>query len=127
MAARLESPTAAVSAAATDADAAPHPAVAEFALGLAGLQPSPGVIAVAARIAQAALARTVDPELSIDVDGALSLDLRLDNGLLILAELAIDGTLDATLFDDSAKPNARIVRHLPQASPEEMLNWLRLD
>ena len=109
-------------------DAAPHPAVSEFALGVEGAQqPSPAVTAVAARIVQAAMARTVDPEFSVDVDGALSFDLRLDNGLLILAELAIDGTLDATLFDDSAKPDVRIVRHLPQAAPEEMLSWLRLD
>ena len=71
-----------------------HPAVIEFARGTDNATPSAEVIETAQHITEAALADTVEPEISVDEDGALSLDLRLSSGLRMLAELPIDGSLD---------------------------------
>ena len=67
--------------------AARLPIVEEFAAGVEGVVPGAEVVAMAGRLARAAIANTVEPELAVDVDGALSFDLRLNNGLLLLAEL----------------------------------------
>ena len=97
-------------------DAAPHPAVSEFALGVEGAQqPSPAVTAVAARIVQAAMARTVDPEFSVDVDGALSFILRLTDGRLVMGELSPDGVIDASRYDDDRGANEKYLRQATEA------------
>ena len=69
--------------------AAVKTALDEFAAGLDGKRPEPLVVEMAARIANAALDKTREPEISVDVDGALSFDLELPDGRLLLAELAI--------------------------------------
>ena len=107
------------------ADAA-HPAVREFAAaGVDGACPSAAVVATAARIIAAALERTVDPEFSVDDDGALSIDLRLSNGLRMLAELPVDGTLDVGTYDDrNADRRAREVAYLPNATAADLIALL---
>ena len=57
-----------------------HPAVQTFAEGVGGVQPATDVVEIAHRIAMAAIDKTIEPEISVDVDGALSFDLRLANG-----------------------------------------------
>lgn len=106
-------------------DATLHPAVQEFAAGVDGAQPGEAVMAMAARIVQAALERTADPEFSVDDDGALSIDLRLSNGLRMLAELPIDGTLDVGTYDDrnSDRP-PREVTYLPNATAADLIALL---
>ena len=102
-----------------------HPAVSEFAQGIDGVQPSDAVVAMATRIVQAALDRTTEPEFSVDDDGALSVDLRLSNGLRLLAELPIDGTLDVGVYDDrDANRRAHEVEYLPSATAEELIALL---
>ena len=98
--------------------------VQEFAAGLDGVVPSPAVVAMAGRLARAAVANTVEPELAVDVDGALSFDLRLTNGLLLLAELDIAGYFDASVYDDKTRPAVREQR-LPQATEAQFLALLR--
>ncbi len=77
-----------------------HPAVQAFAEGVEGVTPTPLVVKVADTIARAAIEKTVEPEISVDIDGALSFDLRLANGLLLMAELEVQGGLDASIYDD---------------------------
>lgn len=104
--------------------AALPPIVQEFAAGLDGIIPSPETVAMAGRLARAAIANTVEPELAVDVDGALSFDLRLNNGLLLLAELDLDGYFDASVYDDQNGPAVRVQR-LPKATETQFLVLLR--
>lgn len=102
-----------------------HPIIQEFAVGVNGIQPSDAVVVMAARIVQAAIARTTEPEFSVDDDGAFSIDLRLSGGLRLLAELPIDGTLDVGVYDDrDANQRAREVEYLPSATAEELIALL---
>ena len=60
----------------------------------------------------------MEPEITVDVDGALSFDLRLTSGLLILAELDLFGELDASVYDDR---EGILVRRLPQTTESELI------
>lgn len=104
--------------------AALPPIVQEFAAGLDGVIPSSETVTMASRLARAAIANTVEPELAVDVDGALSFDLRLNNGLLLLAELDIAGYFDASVYDDKTSPAVRVQR-LPGASEAQFLALLK--
>ena len=95
-----------------------HPAIQEFALGLDGLLPGRSVVEMAGRIVQAALDLTVDPEITVDIDGALSFDLRLADGWLLLAELTLDGTLDASVYDDRSGER---IKRLPRATEKQLI------
>lgn len=96
--------------------------VREFAAGLDGVRPDRSVVAQAERLVKAALQRTAEPEIAVDVDGALSFDLRLSNGLLLLAELSVAGNLDASVYDDAAGERAQ---RLPQATEAQFMELLR--
>ena len=99
--------------------AALHPAVYAFSEGLEGIRPTSAAIGVAARIAVAALAKTVEPEITVDVDGALAFDLRTAGGLLVLAELDVNGELDASVYGDED----RLVKRLPQTTATDLIGW----
>lgn len=77
-----------------------HPAVQQFALGLDGQRPDASTVATAQKLVQAARAQTVAREFSVDPDGALFLDLRLDHGILVFAELAANGSFHIRAYDD---------------------------
>ena len=99
-----------------------HPVVNEFAQGVDGIAPADEVVEMAGSIVRAAIDRTADPEFSVNDDGALSIDLRLSNGLRLLAELPIDGTLDVGVYDDSdANRRAKEVEYLPSATAEDLI------
>ena len=85
--------------------------------------PSPGVVRLARRLSIAALSKTHEPEITVDVDGAVSFDLRLANGMLMFAELKADGTLNLSVLDDRGQ-DARVVRHLPSATESEFVDQL---
>lgn len=95
-----------------------HPAVQEFAEGIGDARPKPDVVEMAQRITMAAIEKTIEPEVSVDVDGALSFDLRLANGLLLMAELSVNGELDAGIIDDK---QGAIVGRLRNATAEELI------
>ncbi len=95
-----------------------HPAVQAFAEGVGDARPEPAVVVIAQRIVAAAISKTTEPEISVDVDGALSFDLRLANGLLLMAELGVDGTLDAGIIDDK---QGSIVERLRNTTAEELI------
>ena len=96
--------------------------VREFAAGVEGVRPGRSVVAMANRLVKAARQRTVAPEIAVDVDGALSFDLRLSNGLLLLAELSVNGNLDASVYDDAAGERAQ---RLPRATEGQFMELLR--
>ena len=100
--------------------AAVKSALDEFAAGLDGKQPEPWVVETAARIANAALGKTREPEISVDLDGALSFDLVLPGGRLLLAELEIDGSIDAGVYDPPMEP----VKLMPNATEADIISWL---
>ena len=95
-----------------------HPAVKAFAKGIEGNLPSTEIVEMAHRIALAAVDKTIEPDISVDVDGALSFDLRLANGLLLMAELSVGGTLEAGVVDDE---RGVIVEHLPNPTVEDLV------
>ena len=101
-------------------ETARHSAVSEFANGHEGARPLADAVSMADRIATAAVEKTVEPEITVDVDGALSFDLRLANGWLVLAELDIDGTLDASVYDDR---QGILVKRLPHTTDSELIAW----
>ena len=102
-----------------------HHVVCEFALGVNGSEPLAGVVDMASRIVAEALERTTEPEFSVDDDGSLSIDLRLSNGLRLLAELPINGDLDVGVYDDrDLGHRAKEVKYLPSATAEELINLL---
>ena len=101
------------------------PIVEEFAAGVEDVVPSPEVVAMAGRLAQAVLDYTGETAaLVVDVDGALSFDLRLNNGLLLLAELDLAGYFDASVYDDRNGKAVRVQR-LPWATEAQFLDLLR--
>ena len=67
--------------------------------------------------------RSHQPEITVDVDSALSFDLRLASGLLMFAELGVYGVLDLTVLDDSARETL-VVRHLSPASESQFVKQL---
>ena len=100
--------------------AALHPAVYDFSQGLAGVMPTADVVNVASRVAAAAIQKTVSPEITVDVDGALSFDLRTSAGLLVLAELGLDGELDASVYGDDQDG---LIKRLPRTTAAELIGW----
>ena len=77
----------------------------EFAGGVDGVLPNDDALGAARRLAEAASA-TVSPEITVDVDGALSFDLRLRDGSLLLAELSAAGALDASVYAGGEQADA---------------------
>lgn len=57
------------------------------------------------------------------MDGALSFDLRLTSGLLMFAELTIDGDLDITILDDRGQ-DTFVVRRLSPATESQFFQQL---
>ena len=101
-------------------ETAQHSAIRVFSIGHEGTRPSACVVSMADRIAKAAVDKTVEPEITVDVDGALSFDLRLASGWLLLAELDLDGDLDASIYDDR---QGILIKRLPQATDSELIAW----
>ena len=94
-------------------------AVVEFSNGLDGKRPASHVLFMAALMAAEAKKKTIQPEVSVDIDGALSLDLRLESGALILAELDADGCLDASVYDQ----DGNLEKRMPRTNETELLEF----
>ena len=95
-------------------------AIAEFAIGLDGVKPNARVLQMAQRVSFEAARHTIDPEISVDIDGVLSFDLRLSTGGLVLAELGVDGSIDASIYHDCD----RLVRRLANVTEREFVSSL---
>ena len=96
--------------------------VKEFARGFQGNTPSGDTVRIANQVYNAAKSQAVEYEFYVDdSDGALGIMLRLRNGLLLLAELSVGGTLSGGTYDDDE--GARI-QFLPNATVEQMVSLL---
>lgn len=98
------------------------PVVREFAAGVDGVMPNINIVAKAGRLVKAANKWTPIPDIAVDVDGALSFYLRLWNGLLLMAELRINGILNASVYNDVTKER---INHLPRATEAQFSDLLR--
>ena len=74
------------------------PVLAEFSEGLGDLCPTPDAVRLAEVLSHAALQHVRHPDITVDVDGELSFDLRLKDGRLVFAELGLDGRLDVGVY-----------------------------
>ena len=99
--------------------------IKEFAMGVNGKRPEAEVVDVAARVVQVAVAYTDGPDFAVDdEDGDLDIHLRLTNGLLVMANLFPDGTIDASVYDDSQGIPVKTVKRMRRSttSPEELIS-----
>ena len=84
----------------------------EFADGVGGRAPSRPTLHAARRIATEATKCTKNPDLTVDVDGALSFDMRAMDGRIVFAEMDTDGQLDVGVYSESGQ----MLDHNPQAT-----------
>ena len=98
-------------------------ALAEFSRESNASPPSRPVVSLAGRLSEAVINNTIEPEITVDVDGALAFDLRLRNGLLMFAELQADGSLSVTILDDRGEETS-VVDHLPTATEPQSMDRL---
>lgn len=76
--------------------------VAEFARGVSGFPPpAEGAVGIARSLVRIAASQIEEPEISVDIDGELSFDLRREDGHLVFAELSVDGRLDVGVYDEN--------------------------
>lgn len=85
--------------------------VKEFARGISGIIPTPAVVKMAARVVQTALKYTKLSHITVDdEDGDLDFDFRNGNNLIVMANFFPDGTIDASVYDDSQGTPIRVRR-----------------
>lgn len=96
-----------------------HPVVSEFAQGVDGMAPADAVIEMATRVVQAALDSTVGPEITVDDEEGIDFHLRLTNGLLVMANVFPDGTIDASVYDDSQGIPVKTVKRMRRGTATE--------
>ena len=72
--------------------------LAEFSAGVDGMRPTEQAVCIARVLSDAAVRHIKHPEITVDIDGELSFDLRLDDGRLVFAELGLDGKLDMGVY-----------------------------
>ena len=85
--------------------------VQEFARGISGIIPTPAVVELAARVVQAAIKYTKLSHITVDdEDGDLDFDFRNGDNLIVMANFFPDGTIDASVYDDSRGIPVRVRR-----------------
>ncbi len=68
---------------------------------------------MAARVVRAAVKHTRGPHITVDdEDGDLDFHLRLADNLLVMANLFRDGTIDASVYDDSEGIPVKTVKRM---------------
>ena len=107
-----------------------HPMVHEFAQGIEGVRPVASVVSMATRIVQTAHDFTVGSHITVDDEnGDLDFHLRLTDGLLVMANLFPDGTIDASVYDDSQGVPVKTVKRMRRAttSEEDLISLFRAE
>ena len=111
-----------------DPEAGLNPSVQEFAAGMDGVQPSDAVVEMATRIVQVALDHTVGPEITVDDEDGIDFNLRLADGSLVMANLFPDGTIDASVYDDSQGVPVKTVKRMRRgtATEQDLIHLFRM-
>lgn len=97
--------------------------VHKFSKGIDGKIPNEFTINNAQQIIRAALSKNNNAEFIVDNDGALSINIRANNGMRILAELNIDGILDAGFYNDDVTKTVIEVEYLSQITVQDLINY----
>ena len=92
-----------------------------FLTGYRGVRPDRSVVELAERLIRAAFCYCDEPEIALDIDGELSFDFRLADNRLILAELAINGLIDASVYDSRNK----LLKRMPRTNEKKFLAALK--
>lgn len=92
--------------------------LAAFSAGLDGVCPTKEVVRIASVLSEAAVRHVAHPDITVDIDGELSFDLRLDDGRLVFAELGLDGQLDVGVYG----PDNQMLNHDPEATCTYLLS-----
>ena len=101
------------------------PVVREFAKGVNGIAPTLTIVEVAARVVRAAMKHTKGPHITVDdEDGDLDFHLRLADNLLVMANYFPDGTIDASVYDDSQGIPVKTVNRIRRSrtSADELIS-----
>ena len=99
--------------------------VREFAEGVGDIKPTSTVVKEAARVVQAAIKYTKLSHITIDdEDGDLDFDFRNGHNLIVMANFFPDGTIDASVYDDSQGRPVRVRRmqRSSGASADELIS-----
>ena len=86
----------------------------EFAHGIGGKAPSDSTLDAARRFAAEANQYTNNLDLTVDIDGALSFDMRTSDSRVVFAEMDIDGQLDVGVYSEAGQ----MLDHDPQATQD---------
>ena len=93
----------------------------EFEKGIEGIKPTISVVQSAHRIVAVANEFVPDPDVTVDIDGELSFYLTLSDGRLVMAELAIGGSIDASVYD----PQDRLLDRFPATTADAFVSILK--
>ena len=89
-------------------------------MGVGEVLPQTDVVEMADRIMRAANNFTMGPHITVDdEDGSLDLHLRLGNGLLVMANIFPDGSIDASVYDDQRGPPVKVVKRMRRKTTGE--------
>ena len=104
--------------------------IEEFSAGVSGETPDLSTIAMARRLVRVAYECTNNTFISVDdEEGDLDFDLRLVNGFIVMANVFADGTIDASVYDDSDGIPVKTVRRFRrgQATEQDLVSLFRTE
>ena len=94
----------------------------QYIVGIDEDRPSDNAAKLAVHLAQQAIWRSTKTEIDFDdEDGSLLFDLRLPNGLLLMAELYSDGTLYVGVHDDRGEGESKLVEWLENPAQSKII------
>ena len=97
----------------------PYLVIQEFASKIDPAMSKMEMVDKAVRITQAAIDNTKNLNLSVDDEDGLDFSLRLANGYLVMANLFHDGSIDASVYDDSQGIPVKTIKRMPRYSTTE--------
>ena len=107
-----------------------HPVVQAFANGFEGILPTKDTLEAASRLVEAAIEKAKASEIEVDeTNGAVSFEIRLSNGHLVVGEFSVKGDLHVNVYaDEHPDPDAGLdeiwVSHMPQATAADLIALL---
>ena len=98
----------------------------QYIVGIEEVRPPDSAVRLAAHFVWQSVRRSTKTEIDFDEeDGSLLFDLRLPNGLLLMAELYSDGTLYVGVHDDREEGESRLVEWLENPGESEITELFR--
>ena len=93
--------------------------LAEFSAGVDGGQrPTAKAVRIARVLSEAAVRHVRHPGITVDIDGELSFDLRLQDGRLVFAEIGLNAQIDVGVYG----PDDQMLEHNAEATWEYLLS-----